>query len=163
RFTAFIAALRADPEPPRELAMLADAGAGGILFFDLETTGFAGTPLFLAGLMSLDGAEFQVRQHFARHYGEEGEVVAEILREISRYRCLVTFNGKTFDWPFLRERLVAHQLSPPPDIPHFDLLHAARRRWRGVLPNCRLTTLERHICRRRRIEDVPGAQIPALY
>jgi uncharacterized protein YprB with RNaseH-like and TPR domain len=33
----------------------------------------------------------------------------------------------------------------------------------GVLPNCRLVTLEWHVCRRRRVGDVPGSEVPELY
>ena len=46
---------------------------------------------------------------------------------------------------------------------HLDLLHPARRRWRGDLPDCRLQTLESRICRRRRVGDVPGEEVPGLY
>ncbi|HEV2105833.1 MAG TPA: ribonuclease H-like domain-containing protein, partial [Candidatus Eisenbacteria bacterium] len=46
---------------------------------------------------------------------------------------------------------------------HVDLLHLARRRWRDVLPDCRLQTLERRVCRRWRSGDVPGDEVPGLY
>jgi uncharacterized protein YprB with RNaseH-like and TPR domain len=44
-----------------------------------------------------------------------------------------------------------------------DLLHHARRRWKHLYPDCKLTTLERHVCRRRRAGDVPGDEVPGLY
>lgn len=47
--------------------------------------------------------------------------------------------------------------------PHLDLLHDARRRWKGRLANCRLQTLETHLCRRSRSGDIPGSEIPAAY
>jgi uncharacterized protein YprB with RNaseH-like and TPR domain len=46
---------------------------------------------------------------------------------------------------------------------HIDVLHHARRRWRRHLPNCRLQTLERHVCRRSRTADIPGHAIPGVY
>jgi hypothetical protein len=42
-------------------------------------------------------------------------------------------------------------------------LHPARRRWRDRLPDCRLKTLELHVCRRRRVGDVPSDEVPELY
>jgi uncharacterized protein YprB with RNaseH-like and TPR domain len=42
-------------------------------------------------------------------------------------------------------------------------LHLARRRWRSELPDCKLQTLERHICGRTRADDMPSNQIPAAY
>jgi hypothetical protein len=53
--------------------------------------------------------------------------------------------------------------SQPPELLHVDLLHHSRRRWRRQLPDCRLQTLERHICGRGRTGDIAGAQIPAAY
>jgi len=46
---------------------------------------------------------------------------------------------------------------------HLDLLHAARRRWRHEVPNCRLVTLEWHLCGRQRSGDIPGSEIPRVY
>ena len=44
-----------------------------------------------------------------------------------------------------------------------DLLHEARRIYKKDLPNCKLQTLERHICGRERDDDIPGSEIPAAY
>jgi hypothetical protein len=65
--------------------------------------------------------------------------------------------------PVLRDRLGLHGVASPDEPPHLDLLHHARRRWRGVLPDCRLQTLEWKICGRRRSGDIPGEEIPAAY
>ena len=46
---------------------------------------------------------------------------------------------------------------------HIDLLHHSRRVWRQQLPNCRLQTLERYICGRHRVGDLPGSEIPEAY
>ncbi len=46
---------------------------------------------------------------------------------------------------------------------HVDILHHARRRWKGELPDCKLQTLESYICQRRRVGDVPGALVPDVY
>ena len=53
--------------------------------------------------------------------------------------------------------------SDRPEIGHFDLLHHARRRWKSQLPNCKLQTLERYICGRNRVGDIPGRDIPLAY
>jgi len=47
---------------------------------------------------------------------------------------------------------------------HGDLLHESRRVWRTQLPDCRLQTLEQHVCGRpARTDDIAGADIPAAY
>jgi Predicted exonuclease len=113
--------------------------------------------------MHWNGEDFVLRQYFARHYGEEGPLLHALNEAMAGFAHLVTFNGKTFDVPFLRARAVVHgvRLGLPPR--HLDLLHAARRRWHGELADCRLQTIERRVCRRRRVGDVPGEEIPGLY
>jgi hypothetical protein len=65
------------------------------------------------------------------------------------------------------ERLATFQPSfnrdARPELVHCDLLHHARRRWKRLLPNCKLQTLERYVCRRSRREDLSGAQVPLAY
>jgi len=156
---------RLDWAPPRERELTALIGAGleHALFLDLETCGLASSTVFLAGTMHWNGTDFVLRQYFARHYGEEAALLAALGQAIRGFEFLVTFNGKSYDAPFLRGRALVNrvELRLPPR--HLDLLHAARRRWRRELPDCRLQTLELHVCRRRRAGDVPGEEVPGLY
>ncbi|HEY0073353.1 MAG TPA: ribonuclease H-like domain-containing protein, partial [Abditibacteriaceae bacterium] len=46
---------------------------------------------------------------------------------------------------------------------HLDMLHQARRKWRSQVPDCRLQTLEKFLCGRGRVGDVPGYKIPGQY
>jgi uncharacterized protein YprB with RNaseH-like and TPR domain len=156
---------RLGPPPPEEpdLAACASLGLEHALFLDLETGGLTSSPVFLAGTMHWNGEDFVLRQYFARHYGEEAALI-EALGEAARgFAMLVTFNGKSYDAPFLLGRAAVHgvPLALPPR--HLDLLHLARRRWRDELRDCRLQTLEFHVCRRRRSGDVPGEEVPGLY
>jgi hypothetical protein len=136
---------------------------GGLLLLDLETTGFAGTPLFLAGLIAVGGGIPHLEQLFARDYSEEAAVIEAIAARRARRPPLGTFNGKSYDLPFLRDRAACSRIALPEPAGHVDLLHAARRRWRDVLPDCRLTTVEAHIGGAARIGDLPGREIPARY
>jgi len=135
------------------------------LFLDLETTGLHGAVLFLAGFMQPIPGDFVVRQLFARDYSEERALLLEARRAIVQSSVLVTFNGKSYDVPFLRERAAYHRLDMTclEAKPHLDLLHWSRRRWRGSVTDCRLKTLEWEVCRQRRWGDVPGEEIPGIY
>lgn len=155
--------LGAPPETEPDLQALAAAGLGRAMFLDLETGGLATSPVFLAGTMRWNGETFVLRQYFARHYGEEATLVAALAEEARGYEFLVTYNGKSYDAPFLRGRAVTHGVSLALPPHHVDLLHIARRRWREDLPDCRLQTLERHVCRRWRSGDVPSDEVPGLY
>jgi len=133
------------------------------IFMDLESTGLAGTPLFLIGTMTWEGAGLVVRQFFARDYSEEAAVISHFLRAARGKKLLVSFNGKSFDVPYVRVRAAATGLPFRVDADHLDLLHVCRRIWRDVLPNCRLQTLESRICGRVRHSDIPGSEIPEAY
>jgi uncharacterized protein YprB with RNaseH-like and TPR domain len=134
-----------------------------LVFMDIETTGLNASPLFLIGVMTWEDGGFVVRQFFARHYAEEAAVIARFADDVRGRRLLVTFNGKSFDWPYIRLRAIVNGLPPVAEPHHLDLLHESRRVWKPTLPNCRLQTIERHICGRTRTGDIPGSEIPAAY
>lgn len=117
---------------------------------------------------------FVVRQFFMRHPGEEAAMLAAIAEAVALRRLVVTFNGRGFDLPLLRARYRQQRALLPPACrhvalfdegsPHLDLLLPARRLWRRRLQSCRLLNLERTVLGVMRTEeDVPGAEIPALY
>jgi uncharacterized protein YprB with RNaseH-like and TPR domain len=137
----------------------------GLLLFDLETLGFLGHPLFLIGFLRSprDGREGEVLQLLARDYTEEEAIVRAFGESGRRAPRWVSFNGKSFDLPFLRSRAAFHGVALPEPREHLDLLHLARRTYRGVLPDCRLQTLEDRVLRRGRQDDLPGSQIPQAY
>ena len=135
----------------------------GALFVDTETTGLAGNMIFLLGVMRITGDDVRLTQVFARDYSEERTLLEKWTEMLARADMLVSFNGKAFDLPVLRDRLALHGQDAPPEPGHLDLLHHSRRRWRNDLPDCRLQTLEWRICGRRRSGDIPGEEIPAVY
>lgn len=155
--------LHEPPSDENDLIMLRTLGLERALFLDLETGGFGGSPVFLAGTMHWNGSDFVLRQYFARHYGEERSLLRALGEAGARFEMLVTFNGKSYDVPFLRDRALVQGVALELPARHLDLLHVARRRWKHVLPNCRLQTLELYVCRRRRFGDVPGEDVPGLY
>jgi uncharacterized protein YprB with RNaseH-like and TPR domain len=136
------------------------------VLLDLETCGLSGSALFLVGLLRRVDGRLAVELLLARDYSEEPAVLASLWQRIDADGVVVTFNGKSFDWPMVVDRSRRHLLfrgCRPPAPQHIDLLHPARRRWRKQLPDCKLQTLERHICGRTRADDIPGSQIPAAY
>ncbi len=133
------------------------------IFLDIETCGLTNSPVFLVGLFYYRDGQFRVEQLLARDYGEEAAILHYLALRLAEFSALLTFNGKSFDWPFLVDRgSIYGAVLNDPGV-HFDVLHAARKRWKGALPNCKLQTLEQHVCGRRRYGDIPGALIPEAY
>jgi uncharacterized protein YprB with RNaseH-like and TPR domain len=133
-----------------------------LLFVDIETTGLSSSqPLFLIGALSLT-EEAPLDLFLARDYPEERAALAAY-HELAHGKTLVTFNGKSFDWPYIEGRSKSYRLNFKRPPAHLDLLHHARRQWKHSLPNCKLQTLELYLCGRTRVDDVPGSQIPRTY
>jgi hypothetical protein len=142
------------------------------VFIDLETTGLsggAGTVAFLVGCGFFDLGAFQVRQFLLTSFNAERALLAAAAELFEDADLIVTYNGKTFDVPVMETRWAFHRMRAPFDeLPHFDMLHPARRLWRsrsGLADEggCRLTTLERVLLNMRRIGDVDGFEIPGRF
>ncbi|MFB3882628.1 MAG: ribonuclease H-like domain-containing protein [Armatimonadota bacterium] len=145
------------------LRSLAQAAPRSAAFIDTETAGFHGRPLFLIGLVEYRRGRLVLTQYFARNYAEEVALLSQFASMLPKLKLLVTFNGKAFDWPFVRDRMTYHRVDCEASFAHLDLLHPSRKRWRSVLPNCRLQTLERYLSGRWRSGDIPSDQIPQRY
>jgi len=141
----------------------ADLTPADVIFMDLETTGLGSSPLFLIGTMIWGDGRLVVRQFFARDYSEERAAVSLFLADAADKRLLVSFNGKSFDMPYVHVRAAAVGLTCTLDPPHLDLLHTGRRIWKGRFADCKLQTLEQYVCGRSRTGDIPGWQIPQAY
>ena len=136
------------------------------LFLDTETTGLAGgtgTVPFLIGVGSFEDESLRIQQLFLRDLGQEAPMLHWLRERVEASSCLVTFNGKTFDWPLLRNRYVINRVPAPRVSAHIDLLHCARRVFRPRLGSLRLVELEREVLGMRREDDLASAMIPELY
>ena len=137
------------------------------LFLDTETTGLAGgtgTYPFLIGIAWWDAGGLEVEQFFLREHSEEYSQLAALAERMAERRVLVTFNGKTFDWPLLETRYrMTRSIRVPEPRAHLDFLHPARQLWRLRLGSVRLPELERHVLGWNRGADVMSEYIPQIY
>jgi uncharacterized protein YprB with RNaseH-like and TPR domain len=137
------------------------------LFLDTETTGLAGgtgTYPFLVGIAWWEGVELKIEQLFMREYSEERSLLSALAERVEERPVLVTFNGKSFDWPLLETRFrMTRSISPPALRAHLDFLHPARNLWRLKFGSVKLSLLERHVLDWDRGEDLLSGQIPRLY
>ena len=162
-------ALTAEPELVAALALdpsLRDIDPRRMLLLDTETTGLAGgtgTLPFVVGLGWFEGERLKVTQLLLRRPGEERAMLRLVEERLAEASVLVSYNGKTFDWPLLKSRFVMNRLTPPPLVAHLDLLHCARRVFKRRMTGARLVQLEEDVLGFRRVGDVPGSEIPELY
>jgi uncharacterized protein len=150
------------PEAPEEIAY-----PGDWLFLDTETTGLSGgsgTYPFLVGLAWWEGGGLEIEQLFMREYSEERSLLFALRGRIADHPVVVTFNGKSFDWPLLETRYrMTRKISVPTPRAHLDFLHPARHLWRLRLGSVRLSELERHVLGWDRGADLLSGLIPQIY
>jgi len=175
-----VGVLPAKTARPDVLALLAlDTSLAGCsperaLYLDTETTGLSGgtgTVAFLVGLAFFEpskepggsGGAWIVEQLLVRELGEEAPMLARVAERLAAAEMIVTFNGKSFDMPLLRTRFMLAGLPLPPEPPHLDLVHVARRIHKARNVPCKLTKLEEHILGFVRVDDVPSGEVAGHY
>ena len=137
-----------------------------MLFLDTETTGLSGgadTVPFLIGVGYFEGKGFTLKQLLLSDIEEEKPILSLLAEYIANAECLVTFNGKSFDWPLLRTRFVINRVKVKTTLPHLDLLHCVRRVFKSRLSSTRLVDIEKDVFGMRRVDDTPGWAIPGIY
>jgi uncharacterized protein len=142
------------------------------LFLDTEATGFiggGGNLAFLIGLAWWDSGGIQIEQLFMREAAEEYPILLELARRLRKRPVLVTFNGKSFDWPLLVSRFQMTRAIHVPTLDmHLDFLHPAREIWKRQIGSVRLGHLEERVLGAEvlgwsRREDIDSAMIPGIY
>ena len=98
-----------------------DVDLSRALFIDTETTGLAGgagTIPFLIGIARWDGDSLHVEKLLLRRLGEERPMLTHLASRIAEASCVISYNGKSFDWPLLRTRYVMNRV--PRDLPRLS-------------------------------------------
>lgn len=163
------AALDAESELVARLALdptLANIDLQRMLLIDTETTGLstgAGTIPFLVGIGFFEDQSLCVEQMLLLRRRDEPAMLRNLAERIAASSCLVSYNGKSFDWPLLRSRFVMNRVPTPPIPPHIDLLHCARRAFKRRIHSMRLVEMEKQVLGMERVDDVAGAEIPGIY
>ena len=140
-----------------------------LLFLDVESMGYksgSGNMVFFIGLGYFENNEFVISQYFIEDPLNEMGLLY-ILENIFKKRPhIISYNGKSFDFYVIKNRFVlAEKFEFTLDnIMHFDLLHSARRLWRGYFRYLNLEEVEQGFLNFYRTnDDLPGYLIPVYY
>lgn len=145
---------------------LAEVDFSRMLLLDTETTGLAGgtgTIPFLIGLGFFEDGALKIEQLFLRQLGAERPLLTYLAERMAQASCIVTYNGKSFDWPLVRTRSILCRVPLPEPRAHLDLLHCVRRILKPRMESVRLCEVERALLGHDREDDLPGALIPERY
>jgi uncharacterized protein len=137
-----------------------------MLILDTETTGLAGgtgTVPFLVGIAWFEDGGLKLEQLFLHNFGAEAPLLRRLAERLREASCIVSYNGKSFDWPLLRARFIMNRVALPEPPPHLDLLHCVRRVLKPRMDSVRLPEVEHALLGHYREDDIPGSMIPGMY
>ena len=129
---------------------------------DIETLGLSERPIILLGIAKPGKGQVCTSQFLLRDIQDEPSAIWELVSQLEPNLSLITFNGRSFDIPYIKQRLAYYGLDASIDNPHFDVLHFTRRALRSKLSDCKLETVEKYIGIKRDI-NIPGALVPHFY
>ena len=103
----------------------------GTLFFDIETTGFSpdSSHLYMIGCSFIQDGVWQIIQWFDETKTDAGErlLLEAFARTASRSDYCISFNGATFDFPYIRKKASRHHMDDPlAHVEHLDLYSRLR-------------------------------------
>lgn len=159
----------------RELETGPTCGGPPAVAVDLETTGGFGqaaVPFIVGAAWHTEEDTICITQWTLEDGRGEAPMLLDVVRRLvglagrspTSGPRLLSFNGASFDLPVLRGRLRRAGAGAALDVvSHVDLLTAARRLWRGRVPDCRLTTLEARMLDVRRLGDMAGAEVAEVF
>ena len=129
---------------------------------DIETLGLSERPIILIGIAKPTRDQICTKQFLLRDIQDEPSAIWALVSQLEPNASLITFNGRSFDIPYIKQRLAYYGLDAPLENIHFDLLHFTRRALKHKLADCRLDTVEKYIGVERGI-NIPGALVPHFY
>ena len=136
-------------------------------FVDCETTGLSGgvgTMAFLIAVGRPAGERLVIKQFFLAEPADERGLLEAVTESLQGARVIWTYNGTCFDLPLLETRFRFWRMDfSPGELAHVDLLTPTRVLFRRRIGDCSLASLEEQILKVARVEDLPGAEVPAVY
>ena len=123
----------------------------GSCFIDIETTGLSSkySSIYLIGIMHFDYADtkWKLIQYLAESINEERDLLLSFIDYSKDFNTVITYNGDTFDIPFINERLKVHDISHIIKSDKSMDLYKIVRQYRYMLniENLKLKTLEMYL------------------
>ena len=148
-----------------------------LLFLDIETLGLYLAPIIMIGCGFFQKEGIVIQVLFARDLEEEIAICEHLRRHLlPNYKCFITYNGKSFDIPFLANRFLYFFEENPmiytdeelyqtinTRFHHVDLYHNCRRQYKDEFSKFNLTAVEEGLLKRKRKNDVQGSFMNAYY
>lgn len=137
-----------------------------LAIIDIETSGFYFEspirPIILLGIANIRKNKVCIHQFLLRDISDELGAIWSFLSYVENGFTLITYNGRKFDIPYIKQRLAYYSKEVSLNNHHYDILHFVWRALGKELPDCRLGTVEKYFGIQREM-DIPGALVPHFY
>jgi uncharacterized protein YprB with RNaseH-like and TPR domain len=139
-----------------------------LLFVDIETKSlFFETSIIEIGAGYFEGKQFIVKQFTCLTDAAEYEILEEFGKLLPGKKAFVTFNGRTFDIPFIDGRISYYggisSATDILDLHNFDLLHFSRSCYKQEFGSYRLKAMEAQVLGKEREGDIDGAEVQLYF
>ena len=129
---------------------------------DIETLGLSERPIILLGIAKPTKTHICTSQFLLRDIPDEPSAIWALISQLEPNLSLITYNGRSFDIPYIKQRLAYYGLDASLENQNFDVLHFTRRALKPKLSDCKLETVEKYMGIKRDI-NIPGALVPHFY
>jgi len=139
---------------------------GKIAYFDIETTGFDKEKdtiiLISVGSFKKEGY-YTIKQYFAEVKEDEIKILYSFGTDLLKFDTWCSYNGLTFDEPFIKHRMFKNNIAFLCPEEHIDLYRLIRPFCKGLgMERCNLKAVEKHIGIERE-DKIDGAMSIVLY
>lgn len=86
-----------------------------------------------------------------KNVNDDKALLEAFMKVIETADCVVTHNGKRFDWKFIQTRLLKHELAPMPKILHIDTCAESKKNL--LMFNNRLNTIAKFMTKTEKLEN----------
>lgn len=139
---------------------------GQVCFLDIETTGFSRVKdiIYLVGLLIYNEGKYTLKQYFLNSPEKEKLLLKSLIHDIEESKYIVTFNGNTFDIPFLNSKYRKYDIKYNiPKNKNMDLYRIIRdNKELFPLQNFKLKSIEKYIGINRE-DTLSGKDCISLY
>ena len=120
--------------------------------------------IFLIGFLKVNDDPVELTQYVLADTANEAAFLMQT-NLWKRPMTLISYNGKSFDWPQIETRwtLNRHALPKLSEHRHIDLLVGTRRMWKHEMERFKLTKVEEEKLGFYRKGDIPGHLAPIIY
>ena len=136
------------------------------LLLDIETTGLSAgnAQIYLIGCACLRDGALCVTQFFSEQAQGEAEILSAFLKFLAPFDTVITYNGQSFDLPFLAARCAWHRIQEQlSSLRHIDLFRQVSPYRRVLkLPDMKQKTLE-HFLGISREDKFTGKELIQIY